>query len=70
MIYMIFSWLCAVSAQVAVVTGGARGIGAAVATAFVAEGARVVVADVLESREGEPGAGSLVHLRRRVRGLR
>lgn len=30
----------------------------------------VVVADVLESREGEPDAGSLVHLRRRVRGLR
>jgi hypothetical protein len=30
----------------------------------------VVLADVLESREGDPGAGSLVHLRRRVRGLR
>lgn len=30
----------------------------------------VVVAHVLEAREGEPGAGSLVHLRRRVRGLR
>jgi flavin reductase (DIM6/NTAB) family NADH-FMN oxidoreductase RutF len=30
----------------------------------------VVVAEVLESREGEPEAGSLVHLRRRVRGLR
>jgi len=35
--------------RVAVVTGGARGIGAAVATAFVAEGARVVVADVLDA---------------------
>lgn len=30
----------------------------------------VVLADVLESREGDPSAGSLVHLRRRVRGLR
>ncbi|HYQ74525.1 flavin reductase family protein [Cellulomonas sp.] len=30
----------------------------------------VVLADVLESREGDPAAGSLVHLRRRVRGLR
>lgn len=30
----------------------------------------VVVAEVLECREGEPDAGSLVHLRRRVRGLR
>lgn len=30
----------------------------------------VVLADVLEAREGEPDAGSLVHLRRRVRGLR
>lgn len=30
----------------------------------------VVVAEVLEAREGEPDAGSLVHLRRRVRGLR
>ena len=30
----------------------------------------VVLADVLESREGDPGAGSLVHLRRRVRGVR
>jgi flavin reductase (DIM6/NTAB) family NADH-FMN oxidoreductase RutF len=30
----------------------------------------VVLAHVLESREGDPAAGSLVHLRRRVRGLR
>lgn len=30
----------------------------------------VVLARVLESREGDPAAGSLVHLRRRVRGLR
>ena len=37
----------------AIVTGGARGIGAAIATAFVAEGARVVIADVdVEAGEG------------------
>jgi 3alpha(or 20beta)-hydroxysteroid dehydrogenase len=44
--------------RVALVTGGARGIGAAVATAFVAEGARVVVADVLDA-EGKQLAHSL-----------
>jgi 3alpha(or 20beta)-hydroxysteroid dehydrogenase len=31
-----------------IVTGGARGIGAAIAHAFVAEGARVVIADILD----------------------
>jgi NAD(P)-dependent dehydrogenase (short-subunit alcohol dehydrogenase family) len=35
--------------KVAIVTGGARGIGAAIARRFAAEGARVVVADVRES---------------------
>ncbi|MET0765931.1 MAG: SDR family NAD(P)-dependent oxidoreductase [Blastococcus sp.] len=35
--------------QVALVTGGARGIGAAIVEAFVGEGARVVVADVLDA---------------------
>jgi 3alpha(or 20beta)-hydroxysteroid dehydrogenase len=44
--------------QVAIVTGGARGIGAAVATACVAEGARVIVADVLDS-EGKELADAL-----------
>jgi 3alpha(or 20beta)-hydroxysteroid dehydrogenase len=43
---------------VAFVTGGARGIGAAVVSAFVAEGARVVVADVLDV-EGEQLADAL-----------
>ncbi|MDQ1717545.1 MAG: hypothetical protein QOE89_1498, partial [Pseudonocardiales bacterium] len=33
--------------KIAVVTGGARGIGGGIATAFAAEGADVVIADVL-----------------------
>jgi 3alpha(or 20beta)-hydroxysteroid dehydrogenase len=38
--------------RVAVITGGARGMGASHARAFVAEGAKVLITDVLE----EPGA--------------
>ncbi|GLY17163.1 3-alpha-(or 20-beta)-hydroxysteroid dehydrogenase [Kineosporia sp. NBRC 101677] len=41
-----------------VVTGGARGMGAAHSRGFVAEGARVVIADVLDA-EGEELAGEL-----------
>jgi NAD(P)-dependent dehydrogenase (short-subunit alcohol dehydrogenase family) len=37
--------------KVALISGGARGLGAATARMFVAEGARVVIGDVLE----EPG---------------
>jgi 3alpha(or 20beta)-hydroxysteroid dehydrogenase len=48
--------------KVAIVTGGARGSGQATARRFVAEGARVVVADVLDDRGratvAELGAGS------------
>ena len=39
--------------KVAIVTGAARGSGAAIARRFVAEGARVVVADVLDERGAE-----------------
>ena len=42
----------------AIVTGGARGSGAAIARRFVSEGARVVVADVLDER-GEATAAEL-----------
>lgn len=44
--------------KVAVVTGGARGIGASIARLFVAEGAAVVIADRLES-EGKTLAAEL-----------
>ncbi len=45
--------------RVAIVTGGARGIGRAVAEAFVRAGARVIVADSgvgIDGRTAEPGA--------------
>jgi NAD(P)-dependent dehydrogenase (short-subunit alcohol dehydrogenase family) len=41
--------------QVAVVTGGARGIGDAIARQLVADGARVVVADLLAPSDPIPG---------------
>src|SRR5262245_6792423 len=44
--------------KTAVVTGGARGIGRAIAARFVAEGARVVIADV----DGEEAARTAAEL--------
>ncbi len=44
--------------KVAVVTGGASGIGAGIARRFVTEGARVVIGDISDE-EGEAVAGSL-----------
>jgi 3alpha(or 20beta)-hydroxysteroid dehydrogenase len=44
--------------KVAIITGGARGMGAATARIFVAEAAQVVIADVLD-REGEKLAQEL-----------
>lgn len=44
--------------KIAIVTGGARGMGAATSQIFAAEGAHVIIADVLD-REGEKLAGEL-----------
>jgi NAD(P)-dependent dehydrogenase (short-subunit alcohol dehydrogenase family) len=43
-------------ARVAVITGGGAGIGAAIARAFVAEGARVAIADRDDARAGQTAA--------------
>src|SRR5260221_3624279 len=44
--------------KAAIVTGGARGIGLAIAKRYVAEGAKVVIADI-DAAAGEAAAGSL-----------
>ena len=43
--------------RAAIVTGAASGIGAAIATAFAAEGARVLAVDLPEARFAETVAG-------------
>jgi len=52
--------------KVAIVTGGARGIGLAIATRFVTEGARVVIADI-EEAAGKAAVASLGNVARFVR---
>jgi 3alpha(or 20beta)-hydroxysteroid dehydrogenase len=44
------------SGRSALVTGGARGIGAAIATALANAGASVIIADILEERGRETAA--------------
>ena len=51
--------------KVAVVTGGARGIGGEIATAFAAEGADVVIADVLGAEAAAPVLSSVAESGRR-----
>ncbi len=51
--------------KVAVVTGGARGIGGQIATAFAAEGADVVIADVLDAGAAAPVLASIAGSGRR-----
>jgi 3-oxoacyl-[acyl-carrier protein] reductase len=51
--------------KVAVVTGGARGIGGEIATAFAAEGADVVIADVLGDEVAAPVLSSVAESGRR-----
>jgi NAD(P)-dependent dehydrogenase (short-subunit alcohol dehydrogenase family) len=48
--------------KVAIVTGGANGIGYAIARRYVAEGARVAVADI-DAAAGEAAARTLGHAR-------
>ncbi|MDT5128477.1 MAG: 3-oxoacyl-[acyl-carrier protein] reductase [Mycobacterium sp.] len=51
--------------KVAIVTGGARGIGGQIAMAFAAEGADVVIADVLDEAAAEPVLASIAESGRR-----
>jgi len=51
--------------KIAIVTGGARGIGGHIATAFAAEGADVVIADVLDADTAAPVLSSIAESGRR-----
>jgi 3-oxoacyl-[acyl-carrier protein] reductase len=51
--------------KVAIVTGGARGIGGQIAMAFAAEGADVVIVDVLDEAAAEPVIASIAESGRR-----
>jgi len=51
--------------KIAIVTGGARGIGGQIATAFAAEGADVVIADVLDADTAAPVLSSIAGSGRR-----
>jgi 3-oxoacyl-[acyl-carrier protein] reductase len=51
--------------KIAIVTGGARGIGGHIATAFAAEGADVVIADVLDADTAAPVLSSIAEFGRR-----
>lgn len=51
--------------KIAVVTGGARGIGGQIATAFAAEGADVVIADVLGAEVAAPVLSAIAESGRR-----
>jgi 3-oxoacyl-[acyl-carrier protein] reductase len=53
--------------KVAIVTGGARGIGGQIAMAFAAEGADVLIADVLGEAAAEPVLASIAESGRRSR---
>jgi 3-oxoacyl-[acyl-carrier protein] reductase len=52
--------------RVAIVTGGARGIGGAIATAFAAEGADVVIADRLDESVAAPVLAAVQEAGRRA----
>jgi 3-oxoacyl-[acyl-carrier protein] reductase len=52
--------------RVAIITGGARGIGGAIATAFASEGADVVIADVLGEEVAAPVLESIQGAGRRA----
>src|SRR6202034_447618 len=51
--------------KIAIVTGGARGIGGQIAAAFAAEGADVVIADVLGADAAAPVLASIARSGRR-----